>query len=53
MGTDSGYEVLIVHSALATAVITGTSSAAVWEAAAAIEGPRLSSALEQLIDQPP
>ena len=36
--TDSGHEVLIVHSGLATAVITGTSSAAMWEAAAAIEG---------------
>lgn len=33
----SGHEVLIVHSAVGTAVITGSSSAAMWETAAAIE----------------
>lgn len=34
---ESGHEVLIVHSALGTAVITGSSTAAMWETAAAIE----------------
>ena len=34
---ESGHEVLIVHSTLGTAVITGSSSAAMWETAAAIE----------------
>jgi hypothetical protein len=34
---ESGHEVLIVHSAVGTAVITGSSSAAMWETAAAIE----------------
>lgn len=35
--SEFGHEVLIVHSALGTAVITGSSSAAMWETAAAIE----------------
>lgn len=35
--SQSGHKVLIVHSALGTAVITGSSSAAMWETAAAIE----------------
>lgn len=34
---ESGHEVLIVHAAVGTAVITGSSGAAIWEAAAAIE----------------
>ena len=34
---ESGHEVLLVHSAVGTAVITGSSSSAMWEAAAAIE----------------
>jgi hypothetical protein len=33
----SGHEVLIVHSTVGTAVISGSSSAAMWEVAAAIE----------------
>jgi hypothetical protein len=33
----AGHEVLIVHSTVGTAVITGSSSAAMWEMAAAIE----------------
>lgn len=35
--SESGHEVLIVHSALGTAVITGSSRAEMWDAAAAIE----------------
>jgi hypothetical protein len=34
---ESGHDVLIVHSTVGTAVITGSSSAAMWETAAAIE----------------
>jgi hypothetical protein len=33
----SGHELLIVHSAVGTAVITGSSADAMWQAAAAIE----------------
>ena len=35
--TESGHEVLIVHAPVGTAVVTGSSSAAAWEIAAAIE----------------
>ena len=35
--TESGHEVLVVHAAVGTAVITGSSRAAMWETAAAIE----------------
>lgn len=35
--TVSGHELLIVHSAVGTAVVLGTSSDAMWEVAAAIE----------------
>jgi hypothetical protein len=33
----SGHKLLIVHSALGTAVITGSSADAMWQTAAAIE----------------
>jgi hypothetical protein len=35
--TVSGHELLIVHSAVGTAVITGSSGEAMWQTAAAIE----------------
>jgi hypothetical protein len=35
--TVSGHQLLIVHSAVGTAVVTGSSSDAMWQAAAAIE----------------
>ena len=35
--SESGHEVLVVHAAVGTAVITGSSRAAMWETAAAIE----------------
>ncbi len=47
----SGHQLLIVHSAVGTAVITGSSADAMWQTAAAIESTSRSSAPEQLIDQ--
>ncbi|TAN31728.1 hypothetical protein EPN29_10950 [bacterium] len=52
----SVHPVLIVHSALGTAVITGSSSAVMWKAAAAIESTAtwaqlLASRPQQLVDQ--
>ncbi len=47
----SGRQLLIVHSAVGTAVITGSSADAMWQTAAAIEATPRRSAPEQLIDQ--
>lgn len=38
--SDDGVEVLLAHSTVGTAVVTGSSSAAMWEVAAAIEAAR-------------
>jgi len=37
----SGHDLLIVHAAVGTAVITGTSTGAMWQTAAAIESARI------------
>lgn len=47
----SGHQLLIVHSAVGTAVIMGSSADVMWQTAAAIEATPRSSASEQLIDQ--
>ncbi len=47
----SGHELLVVRSAFATAVVTGSSQDAMWQTAAAIESAVRSSGLEQLVDQ--